>query len=160
MVNGLMELIAPAAEQAVPILHAHRGVTQVVIFDRRDTDDLVRFFERFPENGPRAQGLLFSRIGFAGAYFHGGIVGHGVNHDRRPFGFGGGFDGALGETGFRVLDGIIGHDDPRGAGLFAQTNHRADDIGIGRGSERRPAIEADVGFDHHHVAFGYETFDA
>ena len=48
----LVELAAPASEEAVPVLDAHGGVAEVVILHRGDADHLVNVRERSVEEPP------------------------------------------------------------------------------------------------------------
>ena len=53
-VDILVELVAAAAEQPVPVLHRHRRPGAVVMLDRRDADELGDAAQRLEQDGPVA----------------------------------------------------------------------------------------------------------
>ena len=56
--------------------------------------------------------------------------------------------------------GTVGHAHFRRSRRVQQSNQRREHFGVGRRAEFRGAVERDVWFDEHHVAFADEMFDA
>ncbi len=147
----LVELVAPPAEQAVPVLDAHRGVAQVVILHRGDADDLVDIAKRPFEEIPLLDQPRAGRVQ--------DIEGVGVGQiDASAGALGGGADTALGEAVRGRLDGVVGHPHLGGSRVDAQQSHQqVDEIGARGRTEVGRAVEGDVGFDQHHVARLHEA---
>ena len=144
-VDVLVELVAAAAQQAVPVLGGHRGPAQVVVLDRGDADDLVGAVERPPEERPVLD------PGGARHVQHLELAGRGQEHPRAR-GHRRLLDAGAVKAALRRLDRVVRDPDLRGARLAHQVDQRRQHLGVGGGAQHRRALEGDVGLDHHDVA--------
>ena len=95
--------IAPAAQQAIPVLQCHACAAAVMILDRGHADDAVHFGQGPVEDRPVADQAAAieaeaPKQGFTG------------QHDSAAGTAGGGLDAGQGEAGGRIVDGIVRHD--------------------------------------------------
>src|SRR5208282_1235558 len=66
-VDVLVKLVAPPPQQAIPVLHRHRGMTQVVVFARSHPDDLGGALEGLPKKRPVPKDFTLQLQGREGA---------------------------------------------------------------------------------------------
>ena len=143
-VNVLVKLVASAAEQAVPVLHRHRSTAQVVVLAGRDSDDLGGLLEGAVEHRPGAQHLAVDLERLESARLG--------EHEFGPHVLGRALDARLEEAAFRLVDGVVGHDDPTCTGLPAEPCHGLEHLGAGGCTQDGRPIEGDVGLEDNHIA--------
>jgi hypothetical protein len=151
LVDLLMETVALAAEDAVPVLHAKSDADQAVVLGDREIDDLVGFKE-WREDGPAFQDDT-AKFDFA--------VELGIGKDDlRSLRARSGLDTGALKAAARFVATDVGDDDAFGAGLPAL----ADDLGhyfrIGVGGLLRSAVPRDVGLENDYILATDEAADA
>ena len=149
--NLLVQAVALAAEDAVPVLHAQRDADQAVVLGDGQVDDLVGFKEG-REDGPALEHHA-AEIDFAVE------LGIGKN-DFGALGAGRGLNAGALKAAARLVATDVGDDDALGAGLPALADDLGDDFGVGVGGLLRGAVPGDVGLEHDHVLAADEAADA
>ena len=149
--NLLVEAVALAAEDAVPVLHAEGDADQAVMLGNGQVDDLVGFKKR-DEDGPAFEHDAVE-IDFA--------IQFGVGKDDfSAFSEGCGLDSRTLEAAAGLVATDVGDDDALGARLYALANDFGDYFGVSVGGLLGGAVPGDVGLDNDDILAADEALDA
>ena len=149
--NLLVEPVALAAEDAVPVLHAQRDAHQAVMLGDGQVDDLVGFKKR-REDGPALEHHA-AEIDLA--------IKLGVGQDDLgALSAGGGLDAGALEAAARLVATDVSDNDAFGPGLPALADDFSDDFRVGVGGLLRGAVPGDVGLEDDDVLPADEAADS
>ncbi len=140
-----MELVAPAAEQPVPVLRRHAGVAEVVILDRRDPDHLGHAAERTIEKRP-------ARDQFRPRHLEHLETRRCRQIQCCPALLRGGGNPGFVKTTFRRLDRVVRHPHLGRTGVLDQPDQGPQHVRVGCCAKFRRPVEGDVRLDQHLVA--------
>ena len=135
VVDVLMEYVAPAAQQSIPVLHGHGGPAAVMVFDGCDPDELVHALKWGVEQRPVPDQLARRKAWSTGT----GLARQDQLSPRR---LGRLPDAGQGKTAFRIVDRVVGYDHRSGAGLQAQPDHFRHQLRMGGGAKQRRQAKA------------------
>ncbi len=150
-VDVLVQAVAPAADDAVPVLHSAGEPGQVVVLGHRHVDDLVRV-DQGREDRPLVEDLA--------VHPHGSVAVLGRQNDLgaqrvRLAPDSGALVAAIG-----VVAGAVRDDDLLRSRVEGLLDDGAHDVGVGVCRVDRQAVPADVGFHHDDVAVADEALHA
>ncbi len=146
-----MEQVAPAADQPHEVLHRQGEPGQCVVLGHGDVDDLVRL-QRVAVDRPLPELLALEVDLLEFALLGEEHVGTGR--------LGGVFDAAALVAAAVGVARVVEHLHLFGAGRKCHGDQRGHHRRVGIGRLLGLSVPADVGFDHHHVALGHESFHA
>ena len=149
--NLLMQAVALAAQDAVPVLHTQRCAGEDVMLGDGQVEDFIGFEER-REDGPALQHHA-AHLHFAEEL---GIR----QDDLGVLGERGGLNAGAMEAAAGFVAAYISDNDALGPRLPALAHHLGDNVGIGVGGLLRSAVPGDVGLDDDHVLAADEAANA
>src|ERR1017187_5104249 len=151
LVNLLVQAVALAAENTVPVLHAKRDASEAVVLGDGQVNNLVGLKEG-REDGPALQDHT-AEIDLAVE------IGVGKN-DFGALGAGSGLNSGALKAAARLVATDVGDDNPLGSSLPALSHGLSDDFGVGVGGLLRGAVPGDVGLEDDNILAADEAADS